>query len=124
MRSNYVLLESNNISVFDLENSCILFYKKYGVYPTLIKLSSYDMHDILSVCPPANKLSLLDSERVHLYKYYYNLPPGPVLLEFNDEDTTVINGSNNANSPYRPQRFIILENRQLDQEFEKVVLNG
>ena len=94
------------------------FYKKYGIRPTTIRMSVTESLRFLGQVYGQQVLTLEAGKK---YANYVQTPCGPVMLDLLEEGEHPIQVAGSANLTYQ-MAFMVIENTEIDEEFEKVVL--
>lgn len=107
----------------DIHQAVSRFYHEHKMKPSVVRMNAHDSSNFLKNMfniPPV--VTLEDGKK---YANYVQTCCGPVRLDLLEEDDTVIQGGYHSNSNgMASSSLIVVENKELDEEFEKHVLNG
>jgi hypothetical protein len=112
MRVSYHLSLGSIITISDIQSSVQIFFERFKILPDVIKIKYSDYKDFLTCL---NNLHPQYLESGKKYGLFIPIPGGLVELKLLDQLDEVSAGC--ASGP-----IIVIENTQIDKEFEKVVL--
>lgn len=103
-------------TVNDIQQAITHFYNNHNMKPTAIKMSINDMSSFMCTTYGCGVMSLEANKQ---YANYMQTPFGPIILEVLTADE--VNAFYAGGSP---MSVIVVENTEIDREFEKHVLGN
>jgi hypothetical protein len=113
---------SSGPSLYTINEAVHHFYTKTKVKPSVVRLSLDSTMKLMGTL--FNQPAILILEQDKKYAHYINTVCGPIMLDLLEEDPDISFGVSNASLFPTPQSFLVVENNEIDKQFEKHILNS
>lgn len=122
MKIIHVVPPGSIVSIADVHQGAERFYFQFKVKPTVVRMSLYDSGVFIKNMNSYNSSPVLVLEEGKKYANFINTGLGPLRLDILEEEDTGVSFGYAAGQS-SPNCIIVIENTEIDVEFEKHVLN-